>query len=338
MTVASSNGRAWRFPVWFCAAVAINLLAFWLPRTMHRSAVAAGAAFDVAVTVPALYFWLVVSAGLQPRASLIPLCLVGLLRATYVAPGMLWARPALAGAAELAVIGYLVVRLRRGRSNTAPGGDLLERLTLAAREVVPIPAVAEIVASEIAMFWYAFGPPGRKPPIPAGAQAFTVHEKSATAMLFGVFAGLSVAEAAVVHVVLLHWSRTAAWALTGLSTWGAVWLVAAARSLALRPILLGNGELLIRSGMLSTLRVPLPKIAAVRTANFGEGRVVPPMSDPNVLLEFSEPMVMCGMYGIRRRVARIALAVDDPTGLVRALGAGRTPRVSSPAGPAAPAH
>jgi hypothetical protein len=110
MTTRSQTSGGLRFSVWLAAALSINLIALLVTRTINRPAVTFGCAFDVAVTVPALYYWLVVRAGALPAVSMVPLCLLALLRATFVAPGMAWTRPALGAVAELTVMAYLVVR------------------------------------------------------------------------------------------------------------------------------------------------------------------------------------------------------------------------------------
>src|SRR4051794_21926596 len=106
---------ALRWKLFAFAAIGINLAAFLAVRAVPRPAVGYGAALDVAVTVPALYFFLIVRAGIQPLVSIVPLLLLGTLRATYFAPGIAAARPLAAAAAELAIFALIAVRLRRGR-------------------------------------------------------------------------------------------------------------------------------------------------------------------------------------------------------------------------------
>jgi hypothetical protein len=319
MPTRSETGGAFRFAAWLAAALSINLIALLATRTIHRPAVALGAAFDVAVTVPALYYWLVVRAGVLPAVSMIPLCLVALLRATFVAPGVAWTRPALGAVAELAVAGFLVVRLRRGVRAGAGESDVVERLTVAARELLPLPAAAAILASEIAVFWYAFGPWGRRPHVPNGATPFTMHRETITGALFWALAGLSAVEVLVVHIIVRRWSHTAAWVLTGLGAYAAVWMVAVARSLPLRPILVQDDALTVRCGILWTLRVPRLEISGARRAGLDGVFHLPPASEPDVVLEFRHPQAARSMYGLRRKVTAVALALDDPEGFLKAL-------------------
>ena len=93
-----------------------------------------------------------------------------------------------------------------------------------------------------------------------------------------------------------------------------------ARSLALRPILLRDVDLTVRCGVLWTLRVPRGEIARVRRDGFAGVFHLPPASEPNVVLEFVNPQEAEFLYGLKRRVTCVALALDDREGFLSALG------------------
>ncbi len=319
-TINLTMTPALRWRVFVFAAIAINLIALLMVRLAPRPAVGIGAAFDVAITVPALYWVLVVRGGLQPLVSLVPLCLRGVVRATYLAPGSAWARPAVGAAAEFAVFALIAVRLRRGWRASGTDRDVLERIEAAAREIVPVRRVAAILSSELAVFYFAFATWRRSPDVPTGSQAFSIHEQSGVAALFGTLAGVSVMEAALVHLVVMRWSAAAAWVLTGCSIYGMVWLVAMARAFVVRPVLVQEGGLVVRSSMMWTVRVPLEMIRAVESAGGDFDMKLPPASEPNVVLRFAGPVTARGMYGMTRQdISSLGLAVDDRSGFLRAL-------------------
>src|SRR5689334_21286035 len=130
-----TNVVRWR--VFALAAVAINLVAFLMVRVAPRPAVEVGAALDVAVIVPALYFLLIVRGGVMPMISMLPVCLLGMLRATYLAPGTGWVRPAVSAGVDLVLAVLIVGRIRRGWKAGGQTGDVLERMEAAALETVP---------------------------------------------------------------------------------------------------------------------------------------------------------------------------------------------------------
>ena len=123
-------------------------------------------------------------------------------------------------------------------------------------------------------------------------------------------------EAALVHLLIARWSVTAAWVLTVLSVYGAVWLVAVARSFSLRPVLLTDEELIVRAGLLWTVRVPRNQVTIECPGDPCDLRV-PMLADPNVILRLAEPTVARGLYGMTRKVATMAIGFDDPAAFTR---------------------
>jgi len=310
---------ATRWKIFIAAAVAINVLAFLLVRAIPRAPVQGGAAFDVALTVPLLYFLLIVRAGLQPAASVAPLLLLGMLRASYLVPSAALVRPALAASVELAVAALLVHRLRRGLNTANAQEDVPERLAAAAREIVPARRIAAVLASELAGFFYALSW-RRKAHVPAGARAFSIHRESGIAALFGVLAGASLVEAALVHLVIARWSVAAAWLLTALSVYGALWLTAIARSFVLRPVLMEDQFLVVRTGILWSARIPRGTIVVAGSGVApGKKPLTYPLCAPNVTLHLSQPVAAHGLYGMRREVCTVALQLDDRDAFLRAL-------------------
>ncbi len=315
MTSRMTLGMRWK--VFALAAVTIHLIAFWMVRLAPRPAVEFGAALDVAVTVPAVYYLLIVRGGAMPLASVAPVCLLGILRATYLAQGIGWARPVVGAGVEIALAVLIVGRVRRGLRGER--GDFLECMEAAALETVPSRRLAAVLASELSVFYYCFAAWRRTPHVPAGARAFSLHRESGVAALFGTLAGVSLMEAVLVHLLVMRWSTAGAWVLTALSGYGTVWLIAQARAFVLRPVLVEVEELVVRCGMMWTVRVPLRAIAAVEQGGAKCDLRVPPASQPNVTLRLSEEVAARGMYGVKRRVRSIALAVDDRDAFVRAV-------------------
>jgi hypothetical protein len=183
-----------------------------------------------------------------------------------------------------------------------------------------VPAIASVLAMEAAVLYYAFAwrP---KAHVREGARAFTVHEETGVAALFGCFAALGLIEGGVVHVIAAASHPVAAWVMTAVTAYGTIWLVAVARSFALHPILVGAKTLEIRSGLLASLCVPLASIASAEEGEAAADWKVVPMSAPNVRVTFRAPAIGRGGYGRTREVRSVALAVDDPRGFLEALGA-----------------
>jgi hypothetical protein len=133
-------------------------------------------------------------------------------------------------------------------------------------------------------------------------------------------------EAFPVHLLLRHWSPLAAWICTGLDAYGLLWLVAMARAANLRPILVGADRILVRIGLIWEAEFTRQSIASCRRISGAP----PPrksngylraavLNDPEWLIQFREPVMVQGLFGTRRAITRIGLAVDDPAAFAAAM-------------------
>jgi hypothetical protein len=305
----------------YAAALAV---AAALPRIGDAGVVAAALTADLALVVPALYWLILVRGRGWPKFSVAPVFLASLAGAAAVLPddheGALGAFELLAVPAELALIAYLLTRAvgTARRLRAAGGGDLFERLRERAREVLVAPAVAEVVAFEIAILFYALFA-WRAEPDTAGARAVFGHYRRMGygAALAGLLLALG-AEIVPVHLLVALWSPVAAWALTLLGLYSVLWLIGDYRALRLRPSVVRGEVLELRLGLRWTARVPLASIRSVRhTGAHPPARSTPGylravvLGEPRHLLELSAPVEVLGPYGWRKRVRLIGITVDD---------------------------
>jgi len=301
-------------------AVLINLAASGMAQSVSdpakRGVVSVAAAFDMTITVTALYYWMIVRPGLRPARSLAFIALLGVLRASFVFPQLLPNRALLGVVAELAVIGLVVFGFRRVRA--LRGEDPVERLQCILSEIIPAPAAARAVAGELSVLWYAFAWRAR-PSVPAGAQAFTLHQNSGFSDLF-LFVGLaSLLEIVPVHLVAAHWSFIAAWILTGLSLYGAVWAFALSRSFGLRPTLVSADAVVVRYGLLFSVRIPLSSIRALGSDPVPGAFILPRNTTPTLFLDFHEPLEAEKIFGFTKQIHSLGLSPDDAPALRDAI-------------------
>jgi hypothetical protein len=334
MSIARSvSVRRARFAYSFLAlALTVNLVAI----TLHRRAAAsprrvvmdAAILADMAITLPLAYFLLIA----RPRGQ--SLATVGAVAALSTLRGLSYQNVdprlhvALGAGLEIAVVAFVIARVRALSRQAGVGpADPLDRVREAIESLVPAPRVAGLLAAEISVFVYALGSWRSRPDVPAGAQAFTMYRRDGTTTLFGALAVMTIMESVVMHLVVAHWSRTGAWIATGLSVYTAVWCVAMARALVLRPCVVDGDRITLRAGLLWTLRLRREDIAATHAPAPNQPRRAPgyvrltTVTAPTLILELASPQMAQGLLGIERRVSRIGLAPDDLEGFVRAIGA-----------------
>ncbi|HJR62465.1 MAG TPA: hypothetical protein VJ803_02090 [Gemmatimonadaceae bacterium] len=297
----------------------------------RASVVATALTLDLVVMVPAAFYLLVVRRCKLPVVALVPIVVFSALAASRLLPAdrqqTLRVLEALALPLELGAISWIAWRasraVRLARSDTS--GDPLDRLRHAAYELSRNHRAAAVLATEIAVFWYALASWRARPHVPEGTTAFTHHERSGHAGIVAGFILVMAVEALAVHLLLLTWSTIAAWILTIGTVYGAVWLIADYRATVLRPIVVRDDDIVIRAGIRFTMRVPLAQIVAV-------GRTQPELGRDSVNLTFlgtpthwltlAEPMLADGPYGFHRRVRAIGVAPDAAEEFQRVVNRG----------------
>lgn len=314
--------------------VAVLVATFAVVRAMaagtHPDLLADALTLDLLVTVPLAYWFLAVRGAGWPRVTVVPVFVLSV-AATQVVPGLEAGRllPWLEWVAIPAELLLLTIVARRAIAMSRAlardeGDDALESLRRAALELVEAERAAEIIAYEAAVLWYAVAGGGRRG-VTVGAESFGVRRKSGYGpVLIALFFAL-VAEGIALHLFVRHWSAVAAWILTILTAYAAVWLLGDYRALGRRAIALTSDELIIRVGLRWTVRVPLDRIRAVRaTSGSDEPRgkdhlraVI--LGPERQVVELDAPLEATGFYGIRRRIRSIGLAVDEPGKFQEAL-------------------
>jgi hypothetical protein len=275
---------------------------------------------NLLITVPLAYYLLAVRRAGWPARTLIPLFLFSLTGAALVLPDqremLKRLSEILSAPAEIGLVAWIAVRTVRSlRSTKGPGADdMLERLRTVAQEVLPMRRVAEAIAFEMAVLYYAvFGGWRRRSPSASAAQVFTYHRTSGYGALVFALLMVTAAETIPIHILVTRWSHTGAWLLTALSVYGLFWFVADYRATRLRPIVLDSDTLVVRTGLRWTVRIPRAHIAAVHTKAPKAERVLRtalPMTKP-LWIELTEPVTAQGPYGIERQARWVSVAVDE---------------------------
>ncbi|MGH7587123.1 MAG: hypothetical protein ACRELU_00865 [Gemmatimonadota bacterium] len=290
-----------------------------LPHLDRASPVAIGLTLDMVVIVPLAFYLLVVRRRNVPIITLIPVFVLSVVAASRVLPadhqGTLRVAEVLAVPLELGLIGWIVWRartaLRKGRGDK--GADPLEQFRRAALELTRNDRAAAMIATEIAVLYYAFGAWRARPHAPAGTSAFSHHRRSGHAGIVLVFLLVMLVEGFAVHLLLLQWSALAAWIFTIGTVYGALWLIADYRATVLRPILVSDEGILVRAGFRCTMHVPHGRIADVGRRKPATGKGIANLTllgNPTFWLILSEPMPAQGPYGFRRLVNTIGIQPD----------------------------
>lgn len=285
------------------ATVALNVAIAWIHRAVHSPVVDAAIAADLVLTNTVLYYLIVIRSGARSNWTLLPIALLGLLRAAFLVPGTIPGKAWIGGGLEISFVSFVAWHFIRTRSIHDP----IARLQAATAAIIPSATGARLLAGELSVLYYALFAWRAKPDVPAGAEPFTLHKQAAMPELFACVALASIFEIVPVHMGLALWSHTAAWIATGLSLYGMIWLIGIARSFSLRPSLFTPEGIWIRYGLLYSLYIPGECLQRTSGADFPAR---PKGAAPTIQFAFTHPLEATVALGFKREVTGIGLRPD----------------------------
>ena len=317
-----------RMPVeFFASAALVFAAALWICSTQLSGAandvwVATGVTLDLVLLVPTLYYFLAVRKCGWPVLTTLPIFFICLFAASRIVPSehhaLLNGLHAVLPIAELGLGIALVIAVRRALVAEGPK-DWLDTARATVERWTGNSVAAKVLAFELGLFRYAFT---RQKVHPLDPGQFSAYQKTPLKAYLWVLMMVIAVETVALHLLLMRWSEIAAWILTLLSVYSAIWLIGDTRAIFRRPIRLDAEALRLRFGMRWSLDVPWLLVERVETGLSVKPdaekplEMVPLGAGANVRLKLREPVVADGPYGITRRCSEVLLYVDEPRSFV----------------------
>lgn len=315
------------YPALLLGGGGLALLAALVIRTQafaaHPDVLGWAFTFDLTISLPLLWWFFAVRTGRASAVTLVPLFVIAVGVAARIIPAAQHSfvdqLRYVAAPLDLVTIALVVRRVARIR-RIEGGGDPIARIERACAELFGNGYAARAVAFEIAIIYYAFAGWRKR-----AAAGFTVHQRSGWGTVVGVFIFLIAVESTGAHLVVQMWSVKAAWIVTTLDIYGALWLLGDFQALRLRPTRIDGETLVLNYGLRWRAEIPLSAIAAIEPvrveADWKRKSVLKMamLDEPRLLIRFAAPQTMNGLAGIKRTFDAIALLADDDAGFADAL-------------------
>ncbi|WP_343529051.1 hypothetical protein [Sphingomonas sp.] len=189
-----------------------------------------------------------------------------------------------------------------------------DRWTVLLAELWPRPlaklAVGEARLLHLALFRWRVAPD-----IPAGTRGFG-YDRHLRPMMIALLC-LSCIEIGVTHLLVAHWSRTAALILFAISDVSLLYLIGLIKSLRLSPVLLTDSGVRVRAGFLVDRTIPYDAISDVAanpdgaTVRAEDSWNIALLAWPNLMLDLARPQPPRSRWH-RTPVRRVAFRLDEP--------------------------
>jgi len=300
------------------SALAILTICTLIVRTTSNIDIAAwGVTFDLTITIPLVYYVVVVRGGGARPMTLAPVFVVCMMLAALVVPRghqqFLHDLRYLSAPLEVITIIFLARRLTRVRD-----------VESATRAMFGHTRAADFVASEVSILWYALFC-WRKQPEESG---FTIHKRNGWGTIVICIICMLAFESIGMHLLIQMWSVKAAWIVTTLDFYGVLWLVGDYHALRLRPTYSSDGILHLRYGLRWNAEIPLAEIEAIDEVR-GESEwkrkgvlKMAMLDEPKYLVRLRNPITVNGLAGIRKTIDAVAVLPDDVEAFERTVWGG----------------
>lgn len=274
---------------------------------------------DMVLVIPLAFYLLIVRPLRWPVVLVAPALALGFLAADRVIPEehgvfLSFLKP-MAVLCEICLVGWLFFKASRAFSQIHRlNGDPIALFEASAMDIVHSKRTARILASEVAVFYYGLSP-HPKQHIPQGFKPIPAYVKSGHGGIAFATVFILLIEGAIAHLYLSNWSISAAWILTLLTAYSALWVIADYRAARLRPSLLGSNSIVFRAGLRWEVEVPRNLILSSNdeVAVAAKERLnLTFLGEPSIWIHLSECVDTNGPCGMRRRVRAIGLEPDKP--------------------------
>lgn len=297
-----------------------------------------GITFDLTISVPLLYWFFLVRTGSVRPLTIGPVFLLGTLTATALLPAtqqqfVRQLTRVVVPAAGLLLAATLVRRVMALKSRRDGSNDPWERISAAVRGLLGEGRVADVVASEVTMVYYAFFAWKQRPE--ARERSMSFHERNGWGTVVAGILLVIAAEGVAMHLFVARWSAVAAWAWTALDVWAVIWFLGDYHALRLRRTWVDDRALHLQYGLRWSVTIPrdcIASITAVHQESDWKRRdilKVAMLEEPRWLVTLHEAVTARGLAGMRKEIVALALLPDDDN-CIAELAATLQPLESTP--------
>lgn len=285
-----------------------------------------GLTFDITISIPILYYFLLARKGKLPRALLIPIFILALIAAALIIPRSHHQFLDLIKNAifplETFIISYFIFKITRvvkEYKKLKPGGKGGLGFSVILKEclekTIGHGKISEILGTEISILYYGFF--AWKRPRRIGENVFTAYKKSGYGSIVGGLVFLSLSEVLAFHVLFMQISSIAAWIIFALNLYGIIFILADFNASRREPTYIEDEKIYINAGLRWKAVIPVKDIRLVELSNESLRdkqilRAMTILSGPNLAIVLEKTHKADGPYGIRKNFDKVLLNLDEP--------------------------
>jgi hypothetical protein len=315
--------------VWLAALIAFAILfggqflMYYIP-PVKRDAIATGLLLDMVITFPVIYYFLVIRPLKLRKWSIMLVVSLCCVAAYTILPAH--QRSYIIQLRKLTVIielGVLIYGLRKIKKIKAEYKqlqtnfpDIAYNLYKSLAIVFGDSAYVRIVASELTVLRFGLLCWKKQKQVPDTVNRYTVYKEANYPVLFGLILFACAVEIIGLHILLLHYSKTAAFITSIFSLYGTIFIVSDLSAILKSPVLIMDDRLLLRTGLRWRTIINKNNIASLEKikdsyqpdSNCFKGGVL--KNGVNILFTFKHPINIERLYRKPVSVYKLIMSVD----------------------------
>lgn len=315
--------------IWVAALIAIAIVSGGQFLIQHvpaekRDMIATGLMCDIIITFPVSYYLLIIRPLKLRKSSIILVICVCCGVACFVLPEhqrsyIIQVRK-LTALIELGVLIYGIRKIKEIRSEykalQTAFPDFAYNLYKSMANVLGENTYVKIVASELTILRFGLLCWKKTKQGSPTAYSYTVYKESNYPVLFGVILFACMVEITGLHLVLLHYSKTAALIISVLSLYGTIYIISDLSAILKSPVLITADKLLLRTGLRWRTLVNKNNIASIVKINESflpepdcfKGGVM--KTSANLLITFKHPISIERLYRKPILADKMVMTID----------------------------
>ncbi|WP_428327355.1 hypothetical protein [Mucilaginibacter sp.] len=290
-----------------------------------KDKVADGLLADFVITFPALYYFIILrpsQASVKRLLLIISLCcIIGYLVLPQHQRQYILQIRKLTVLAELIFIIYSVTKFNKIRLaynvHQAQWADPIYNLRYAMADVIGESLAVKVIASELAVLRYGLLFWKKEKSALKGSITFSTHKEFNYIAIWCILIVAVMVEVTAFHLLLLRWSSLAANVVTALSLYGIVFFIADLTAIIKRKVLIGNEQIVLRTGLRWSVNTQLDNISAVKKISndyqseeeYFKGGII--KNSCNLLITFHQSVQVDKLYGASKAYNTILMHIDN---------------------------
>ncbi len=334
MTVPVINKPNWKIAIGIPCIIFLGcfLITFTTKFKTNSGLLSNGILIDTLLVAPLIYFLTIRKSNISKltvsRVFIVGLLVAGLILNAHSNPLLhfikTWISPLIEGVIIYFIVSKFYVAGKKAKEGNLKTPDFLSHCRAIIFQVLGHEKFANIISSEISVFYYIFI--GGKVKTIDYETRFTMHKENGVTIVLWLVLSVVLIETAGVHFLLILWSKTLAWILTGLSIYTCLQLFAHIKAIKARPTIINIDSLEVHNGLAGDAYIMFDNIERIELSKkIPQGRnpikiaLLKGFENHNMVVYLKTPIEVTKVFGIRKTTDTVLFYVDKAKEFSNAL-------------------